>query len=107
MQSIDNSNKSIWWDLAYSWLYEENPGFADALLSIGILEAYLDNCAENASFVMGQYTHGRMEEDEAASQLLAAMIPQDARIAECQSPSCLGGDFSTHSMGTMGMACGA
>lgn len=107
MQVIDNTNKSIWWDLAYSWLYEENPGFADALLSIGILEEYLDNCAENASFVMGQYVNGRMEEDEAADQLLLAMIPQDARIAECQSPSCLGFEHSTNPMGAMGMACGA
>jgi len=107
MQAFNNTNKSIWWDLAYSWLYEENPGFADALLSIGILEEYLDNCAENASFVMGQYTHGRMEEDEAADQLLAAIIPQEAQKTECQPSSYLGFEHSANSVGAMNMACGA
>lgn len=106
MQAFDNTNKSIWWDLAYCWLYEDNPGFAEALLSIGILEEYLDHCAENASFVMSQYAHGIMEEDEAADQLLFAMIPQEAQIAECQPSSYLGFEHSANSMGAMSMACG-
>jgi hypothetical protein len=44
MHPVADKNRSLWWELAFKWLVENNPVLAEDMIRTGEIWRYLDQC---------------------------------------------------------------